>query len=117
MEDVLCRAYINLLEDVSSLTPQGIAFPFYRLWPMIEQINQPVWMPLLVKFYEKVTCASSPPSIFHSSTAGWVDLPHAAFLEPVVRSIKDIGSAAVDILASILSGRQVVEITKQVLES
>ena len=52
MEDVLCRAYINLLEDVASLTPPGIAFPFYTLWPMVEQINQPVWMPLLIKFYE-----------------------------------------------------------------
>ena len=51
--------------------------------------------------------SSTPPAIFHSSTAGWVDLPHTAFLDPAVKSIKDIGDAAVDILASILSGRQV----------
>ena len=92
MQDSVCEAYLDLLEDVKTLASDK--YQFYSLWPRAREVEQNC-EPLARSFYQSL--ASGGYSLF-SNGSQWVNIDHVVFLEPNFRYDPKIGELSFEVL-------------------
>ena len=92
MQDSVCEAYLDLLEDFKTLASDK--YQFYSLWPRACEAEQNC-EPLARSFYQSL--ASGGYSLF-SNGSQWVDIDHVVFLEPNFRYDPKIGELSFEVL-------------------
>ena len=92
MQDSVCEAYLDLLEDVKTLAADK--YQFYSLWPRACEVEQNC-EPLARSFYQSL--ASGGYSLF-SNERQWVNINHVVFLEPSFRHDPKIGQLSFEVL-------------------
>ena len=92
MQDSVCEAYLDLLEDFKTLASDK--YQFYSLWPRACEVEQNC-EPLARSFYQSL--ASGGYSLF-SNGSQWVDIDHVVFLEPNFRYDPKIGELSFEVL-------------------
>ena len=92
MQDSVCEAYLDLLEDVKTLASDK--YQFYSLWPKACDVEQNC-EPLARSFYQSL--ASGGYSLF-SNGSQWVNINHVVFLEPNFRYDPKIGELSFEVL-------------------
>ena len=92
MQDSVCEAYLDLLEDFKTLASDK--YQFYSLWPRTCEVEQNC-EPLARSFYQSL--ASGGYSLF-SNGSQWVDIDHVVFLEPNFRYDPKIGELSFEVL-------------------
>ena len=92
MQDAVCEAYLDLLEDVKTLAADK--YQFYSLWPRACEVEQNC-EPLARSFYQSL--ASKDYSLF-SNGSQWVNINHVVFLEPNFRYDPKIGELSFEAL-------------------
>ena len=92
MQDSVCEAYLDLLEDFKTLASDK--YQFYSLWPRACEVEQNC-EPLARSFYQSL--ASGGYSLF-SNGSQWVDIDHVVFLEPNFRYDLKIGELSFEVL-------------------
>ena len=92
MQDSICSAYLDLLEDVKKSTTDK--YEFHSLWPKSCQVQQNC-QPLARSFYQNLVCGSCP--LFSDGTR-WVDITQVVFLEPTFRRDSQVGDISFEVI-------------------
>ena len=85
MQDSICEAYLDLLEDAKTSTADK--YQFHLLWPRANEVEQNCET-LARSFYQRL--ANGGYSLF-SDGSQWVDINNFVFLEPTFRQDSKLG--------------------------
>ena len=118
MEDVICKALLNLLEDLQSLQMEDYldASKFQLLWPKMKQTESD-FHPVVQAFYKRVCNANrdnTPKLIFNGNR--WVGI-HDCFLMEGAMCHESVGDAVKSVLNQQLYPRKSVNLHEDVLQS
>lgn len=88
LEDAAAKAYIQLLEDITSLHQQGkvAEFPYFSVWPDPEKSPSKTWKRFAYSVYEKISI--SPANLLKSHSR-WVSVKDAIFLDATVMKLPE----------------------------
>ena len=102
MQDSICAAYLDLLEDVKKSAPD--TYQFHSLWPKACEV-QPNCEPLARSLYQNL--ASEDYSLFSDGNR-WVDITQAVFLDPNFRQEPQVGDLSFEVLQLLKKGAVVI---------
>ena len=91
MQDSICEAYLDLLEDVKKSAAD--TYQFHTLWPKSCEV-QPNCQPLAHSFYQNL--ANGGYSLFSDGNR-WVDITQMVFLEPNFRQEPHVGDMSFEV--------------------
>ncbi|KAJ7380168.1 hypothetical protein OS493_010879 [Desmophyllum pertusum] len=112
MQDSICTAYLDLLEDVKKSAAD--AYQFHSLWPKACEV-EPNCEPLARSFYQNL--ASGGYSLFSDGNR-WVDIRQLIFLKPNLREDSEIGDMSFAVFQLLNKGNEaVVEVPADVYQS
>ena len=100
-KDSVCAAYLDLLEDVKSLSTQmsGSKYQFHSLWPTSCKVEK-ACEPLARSLYYHL--ASSSSSLF-SDGEKWVSIHDVVFLDPQFRKDSEVGDITLEVFQMLVS--------------
>ena len=101
LTDSVCRAYLDLLEDMKS---RATTYSFDTLWPR-ECDVEPCCEPLARSLYQQV--ATGGYSLFSDGNR-WVDINEVVFLEPYFRQDQDVGDISYAVVQMLVTEEKVV---------
>ena len=118
MEDVICKALVNLLQDLQLLHHEDYldASEFQLLWPNMKQTESD-FHPVVQAFYKCVcntNCNQTPTLIYNGNR--WVSIHDCFFLKGPM-SLESVGDAVKSVLNQQLYPRKSVNLHKYVLQS
>ena len=102
MQDSICAAYLDLLEDVKKSATDK--YEFHSLWPKSSQVQQSC-QPLARSFYQSL--ASGSRSLFSDGNR-WVDITQVVFLEPTFRQDSQVGDTSFEVFQLLNEGKKVI---------
>ena len=102
MQDSICAAYLDLLEDVKKSATDN--YEFHSLWPKSCQV-EPNCQLLARSFYQNL--ASGGYSLFSNGTR-WVDITQVVFLEPNFRQDTQVGDISFEVFQLLNEGNKVI---------
>ena len=102
MQDSICAAYLDMLEDVKKCATGK--YEFHSLWPKSCQVK-PNCQPLARSFYQ--TIASGSYSLFTDGNR-WVDIKQVVSLEPNFRHDTQVGDISFEVFQLLNEGEKVV---------
>ncbi|KAL9966872.1 hypothetical protein ACROYT_G025008 [Oculina patagonica] len=112
MQDSICAAYLDLLEDVKKSAANS--YQFHSLWPKACEV-QLTCVPLARAFYQNL--ASGGYSLFSDGNR-WVDITQVVFLEPNFRQEPQVGDMSFKLLQLLNKGSDVIiDIPAEVYQS
>ena len=95
MEDALANTYIQLLEDVKSLSAQFEQYDFHALWPRYDRVDLKTWEILVKSVYSKLVGIES--ALF-CSDGKWLSIYGGHVLSETLHEVHEL---VVDILRDI----------------
>ena len=98
MQDSICEAYIDLLEDVKKSAAD--TYQFHTLWPKSCEV-QPNCQPLAHSFYQNLANGGYP---LFSDGNRWVDITQMVFLEPNFRQEAQVGDMSFEVFQLLKKG-------------
>ena len=98
MQDSICEAYLDLLEDVKKSAAD--TYQFHTLWPKSCEV-QPNCQPLAHSFYQNL--ANGGYSLFSDGNR-WVDITQMVFLEPNFRQEPQVGDKSFKVFQLLKKG-------------
>ena len=112
MQDSICEAYLDLLQDAKKLAAHS--YQFHVLWPRSCEV-EPNCEPLARCFYQRLT--SGGYSLF-SDGSQWVDINRLVFLEPNFRQVPIIGELSFEVFQFLTKENKVIiDIPAEVYQS
>ena len=98
MQDSICEAYLDLLEDVKKSAAD--MYQFHTLWPKSCEV-QPNCQPLACSFYQNL--ANGGYALFADGNR-WVDVTQMVFLEPNFRQEPQVGDMSFEVFQLLKKG-------------
>nr|XP_006822247.1 PREDICTED: sacsin-like [Saccoglossus kowalevskii] len=116
MRDVLLKALINLLTDMTQLQKKGVVgrYVFHTLWPIMDS-TETDFHPFVRAFYEHVTRSQDINIIYNDSK--WVGLHDCLFLGKDLQKESKIVESATILLNEYCKPRRVVLLNKDIENS
>ncbi|KAL9966873.1 hypothetical protein ACROYT_G025009 [Oculina patagonica] len=102
MQDSICAAYLDLLEDVKKSAPA--TYQFHSLWPKACEV-QLNCEPLARSFYHNLV--NGGYSLFSDGNR-WVDVTQMVFLEPNFRQEPQVGDMSFEVFQLLNKGSEVI---------
>ena len=104
LNDSVCSAYLDLLEDLKSAEELSKQYQFHLLWPKSCEVESNC-APLARSFYEHL--GNERSSLF-SDGKRWVAISEVVFLEPEFRKETQVGDISFEALQLLAKGKEVV---------
>ncbi|CAH1244396.1 SACS [Branchiostoma lanceolatum] len=112
MEDAVCKAYVTMLLDLSTMAKEGQLNPYqyHSFWPNPCPIPDNTHYSVLLKaFYAALSSGHKPPPLFEFE-AKWLSFTSTVFLDPEISFSSDENVAARCALQQCCSDNTVVEL-------
>ena len=104
LQDSVCAAYLDLLEDLKSATETSTKYQFFSLWPKSCEVYSNC-EPLAHSLYE---CLANPGYSLFSDGSRWVSIGEVVFLDPQFRKDTQVGDISFEVLQLLAKGNQTV---------
>lgn len=104
LQDSVCAAYLDLLEDLKSATKASRKYQFFSLWPKSCEVHSNC-EPLARSLYERL---ANPGYSLFSDGSRWVSIGEVVFLDPQFRKDTQVGDISFEILRLLAKGNQTV---------
>ena len=104
LQDSVCAAYLDLLEDLKSATETSRKYQFSSLWPKSCEVHSNC-EPLARSFYE---CLANRDYSLFSDGSRWVSISEVVFLDPQFHKDTQVGDISFDVLQLLAKGNQTV---------
>ena len=114
LQDSVCAAYLDLLEDLKSATETSRKYQFFSLWPTSREVYSNC-KPLARSLYERL---ANPGYSLFSDGSRWVSIGEVVFLDPQFHSDTQVGEISFEILQLLAKGNQtVIDLPSDVYQS
>ena len=114
LQDAVCRAYLQAIQDTQIVSPAGMAVKYFTLWPCHTDIA-PTMAPLMICFYDNLVNNQRIPTWHDGSVL--VTMDRAVFLDPAMASRPTIAELAMDTFKQNKRGANVVELPTKFMKS
>ena len=104
LQDSVCAAYLDLLEDLKSATATSRKYQFFSLWPKSSEVHSSC-EPLARSFYN---CLANWGNSLFSDGSRWVPIGEVVFLHPQFRKDTQVGDISFQVLKLLAKGNQTV---------
>lgn len=104
LQDSVCAAYLDLLEDLKSAAETSTKYQFFSLWPKSCEVYSNC-EPLARSFYEHL--ANRGFSLF-SDGSRWVSIGKVVFLDPQFHKDTQVGDISFEVLQLLAKGSETV---------
>ena len=104
LQDSVCAAYLDLLEDLKSATETSRKYEFFSLWPKSCEVYSNC-EPLARSLYE---CLANPSYSLFSDGSRWVSIGEVVFLDPQFHKDTQVGDISFEVLQLLAKGNQTV---------
>ena len=104
LQDSVCAAYLDLLEDLKSATEISRKYQFFSLWPRSCEVHSNC-EPLARSLYE---CLANRDNSLFSDGSSWVSIGEVVFLDPQFHKDSQVGDISFEVLQLLAKGNQTV---------
>ena len=104
LQDSVCAAYLDLLEDLKSATETSRKYQFFLLWPKSCEVHSNC-EPLARSFYE---CLANRDYSLFSDGSRWVSIGEVVFLDPQFHENTQVGDISFKVLQLLAEANQTV---------
>ena len=102
MQDSICAAYLDLLEDVKKSA--AITYKFHSLWPKACEVHSQCEL-LARSFYQNLAREGYP---LFSDGNRWVDITQVVFLDPKFRQEPQVGDLSFEVFQLLKKGAEAI---------
>ena len=104
LQDSVCAAYLDLLEDLKSATETSRKYQCFSLWPKSCEVHSNC-EPLARSLYE---CLANRGYSLFSDGSRWVSISEVVFLDPQFHKDTHVGDISFEVLQLVAEGNQTV---------
>ena len=104
LQDSVCAAYLDLLEDLKSATETSRKYQFFSLWPKSCEVRSNC-EPLARSLYE---CLANRGNSLFSDGSRWVSISEIVFLDPQFHKGTQVGDISFEVLQLLANDNQTV---------